>query len=53
MSELTMSESSITINMFNNKQQKHEDLLEENRQLEFDFDTYGGGVENFTANNKK
>ena len=29
------------IDMFNNKQQKHES------QLEFDFDTYGGGIENF------
>ena len=38
--ELTEEETQ-QIDMFNNKQQKHES------QLEFDFDTYGGGIESF------
>jgi len=44
----------IPVDMFNNKQQKHEqELLESQEQLEFDFDTYGGGVENFATYEKK
>tara|TARA_R110001592_G_scaffold20761_3_gene83773 strand:- start:5743 stop:5892 length:150 start_codon:yes stop_codon:yes gene_type:complete len=40
--EMTITlEEQQSIDMFNNKQQKHEE------QLEFDFDQYGGGVENF------
>jgi len=38
--ELTEEETQ-QIDMFNNKQQKYE------AQLEFDFDTYGGGIESF------